>query len=93
MTLSNSVGNRSEDMSGFSQDPSYPWQGLPVEVPAAPVFHSEISNGFSHTGRVDLFLQLAVSHRERLLADPGEGPWISPGGLGNQGNSPRGEDS
>src|SRR5512136_1898459 len=54
--------------------------------------HAEIAQGFSHIGRIDRFLQLAVPHRECLLADPVEGSWISPGGLGNQENSPRSKD-
>jgi hypothetical protein len=48
----------------------------------------EIAQGFSHIGRIDRFLQPAVSHPEYLLADPVEGTWVSPGGLGNQENSP-----
>ena len=70
----------------------YPGQGFWEERPVALFFHVEIAQGFSHIGRIDRFLQLAVSHPEYLLADPVEGTWVSPGGLGNQENSPWSED-
>jgi len=56
-------------------------------------FHSKIGQDLSHIGRIDPFLQLAVSDRKSLLADPVEGTWVSPGGLGNQESSPWSEDS